>query len=1203
MADIWLPAGVLAALAGLFAILAGASAGWYVMVRRGRFNQDLLEVRTLLDRGDWRAALELVLRQRPAESAPPEPWHEQQVRLEGECLYAAAEAALRAGRFAPALEQYRAAAALIGLSDTEATRRVAEAMLAEARRLVVAEPDSTAAPELLRLVLDRQSPCPEATFWLGLSVFRRGDAQAGLAALKEAYEAIQPRQADTAFYYGAALLRTGQPREALRVLADANKLAPNCPLVGWQLGTALLATGGDVLLALRALQKATGPDGLPRYLDREGQIWTETMPAGSWVRNVTGQAMRRGVMYRCPLGFDRLNDVIPAARLSLAEAYTTSGRAVEAATLFGDLLKTTDTLPVRRGLGFALAKLERFDEALPHLRIAREREQPPTPRTTGTLALCLARAAGDRAASAREALAMVAAHSVRGDAEWARLVAAAFTAARDAGLTIGPNEVRELANVLTSTDATDATAAGTYDLLAGAAPDALPPEMAWLYVRAAQQHNVRASNDAVLFDRAFTDRERMKRFFVEREWDFEAAERLYLRRWLERSPGSYPTAPGRDYGRRTEALLLAEAKRAQGQGRPDNAREIAELALRAAPKSAAVHDRLAEIEYRLNDLARAIERLQAWRRLHPNDPRPLARLAVIYARQGRAGAALRKVRQALEKTRGVARIGLLVLGARFAVADGHPDEALPLLQECVSLDPKHTPALAALAAILWTSDDREQLARLSDHFARATADDRWFHYLASVTFFAAGRFEQAEAAVRVTIADPAVAAAAEHLLAQIRLRQQNLPEAIEALGRATERPDPATSDHAHALLGQAAWRTGDFATAVRAWVALPDDRRHALGLEDALSAAAFLSAVTALRANKAEEAVRGFRLAKQRGFDDPRVDGLLTTAELLAVRSVEPARALKRLEKAARGEPAPEVLQHLARAYRLQGRFEDARQVLDRLPGRDATADVQRGLTWLAEGQLVPAEKAFADAARHAPHNAAGVVNLFLCRLSLGRYELVRELLPRAAELAPPNWQGLLGQLRQLVTDPPAADDWKAEDDRRVVQFLHAIGRFDVVEALADRLIAARPRSPVVQALRFELVPLRAKDRIDRGDAPEALRLLTPEAEQGPRLVKHLLGLATCLRQDFARAVRHWAAALPSEGDDPRIQQNLALARGWQGDTGRSAGNWRRFLEHHEKLPEPPGVAKYHQRIAELVRERMRAERVTPRRESSSGAP
>src|SRR5262249_38792523 len=209
--------------------------------------------------------------------------------------------------------------------------------------------------------------------------------------------------------------------------------------------------------------------------------------------------------------------------------------------------------------------------------------------------------------------------------------------------------------------------------------------------------------------------------------------------------------------------------------------------------------------------------------------------------------------------------------------------------------------------------------------------------------------------------------------------------------------DPTTRDRALALRGQIAWRTGDFVAAVRSWVALPEDQRHALGLDNVLSGAAFLSALTALQANRPEEAVRGLRLAKQRGFDDPRVDGLLTAAELLAARAVEPARALKRLEEAARNEPAPEVLLHLAHAYRLQDRFDDARQALDRLSGPDALADVQRGLTWLAEGQIVPAEAAFASAVRHSPDNAAAVVNLFMCRLSLGRYELALELLPRAA--------------------------------------------------------------------------------------------------------------------------------------------------------------------------------------------------------------
>ena len=104
------------------------------------------------------------------------------------------------------------------------------------------------------------------------------------------------------------------------------------------------------------------------------------------------------------------------------------------------------------------------------------------------------------------------------------------------------------------------------------------------------------------------------------------------------------------------------------------------------------------------------------------------------------------------------------------------------------------------------------------------------------------------------------------------------------------------------LLGQQA---KDYADAVHAWVALPDERRREWHLDKVVRATAFLSALIALRGNRPEEAVRNFRLAKQYGFDDSRLDPLFTAAQLLAARDVEPARAVKRLEKAAAGDAAP----------------------------------------------------------------------------------------------------------------------------------------------------------------------------------------------------------------------------------------------------------------------------------------------------------
>src|SRR5581483_7951214 len=201
-----------------------------------------------------------------------------------------------------------------------------------------------ALPELLGLILARQSPCPEASFWLALAHLRRGATADGLAALMAAHDATGGRQVDTGLYLGALWLRAGQPRDALRVLSDANRLAPACPLVAWQLGVALTAAGGDVLLALRAFQKATAPDGLPKYLRSPHKLWAE-----SWVRNLAQRATARQVRFRCPLGLDRMEVVLRDARLALAEALVTCDRAEEAVPVFAELVKTYDVLPIRRG--------------------------------------------------------------------------------------------------------------------------------------------------------------------------------------------------------------------------------------------------------------------------------------------------------------------------------------------------------------------------------------------------------------------------------------------------------------------------------------------------------------------------------------------------------------------------------------------------------------------------------------------------------------------------------------------------------------------------------------------------------------------------------------------------------------------------------------------------------------------------------------
>src|SRR5207244_119273 len=102
---------------------------------------------------------------------------------------------------------------------------------------------------------------------------REGQTDLALASLRTAREATLGQVLDPPLYLGALLLREGQPQEALRYLSEANRLAPECPFVSWQLGMALVAGGGDNSLAARALQRAVGARGLSRWSKTPQRAW------------------------------------------------------------------------------------------------------------------------------------------------------------------------------------------------------------------------------------------------------------------------------------------------------------------------------------------------------------------------------------------------------------------------------------------------------------------------------------------------------------------------------------------------------------------------------------------------------------------------------------------------------------------------------------------------------------------------------------------------------------------------------------------------------------------------------------------------------------------------------------------------------------------------------------------------------------------
>src|SRR5262245_24738000 len=188
-------------------------------------------------------------------------WKGRLRNLEGECRQRAVDHALKGRRFEEALEEALASASLLALDAEEERARVVEAALAEVRRLFAQGdgPDETAAVEAVLgrvAALTAPSPPPEATFWQALCEVRRGHYEPALELLTRVYEAVGRQVIDPSLYLGFLLHRLGRPQDALRYLAEANRVDGSCAFVTWQMGVALVGSGGDSGLAMRALQRA-----------------------------------------------------------------------------------------------------------------------------------------------------------------------------------------------------------------------------------------------------------------------------------------------------------------------------------------------------------------------------------------------------------------------------------------------------------------------------------------------------------------------------------------------------------------------------------------------------------------------------------------------------------------------------------------------------------------------------------------------------------------------------------------------------------------------------------------------------------------------------------------------------------------------------------------------------------------------------------
>ncbi|MCC6420342.1 MAG: tetratricopeptide repeat protein [Gemmataceae bacterium] len=872
--------------------------GWLAFGRGPRMRRGLRRVGRLRQAGEWRPALALVrdLQLRVNQASV---WASRLRTAESACLSTAGAAAIAAGDYEKGLEYRLNAVALVGLGEAAVRAAVIEQMLAEVRRLFAGTAGNDTAPvhEMLTRVLLLQAACPEASFWKGLCHVREGSNELALNSFLEARgsDPAALTHLDPSLYVGGLLLRQGQPKEALRFFTEANRLDSNCPLVTLHLGRAMIEAGGDAQIAVRAMQRALGQRGLLIWASNPERLWVEGFPEGrSFVRKLAS-----AYRYVCPLWGADLHAILRDGQTALGHGLYRLGQFQESADVFTKLMgEAAPSVAVLRGLGLALARLGRYDQAFKHLRTAHELEEPKDRLTAGYLALCGAQGKParpeDKVRNVTWAVRVVSKFNAPGDREWADLLDQIFAEVRTLDIALPVEDHLYLCEHLLSVNATDPQAAAAYHHFQAAYPEALHAEYAWLYCRAAHLHDLTGPHALTLFARTFAEIDRAREFFAARGWDFDEVEYAFLAQAAAQEPGRFPEVFGPAYPSRGEAFLLARATRAEEAGHLDGALATAEVLHRLAPRSPQAFDLLARLHYRCGNPDQARELLQGWHELEPAATTPLLRLAVVLEQLGRPGECLESIRKALALMHGPARADAAFLGARLVLtslnrqgeaARNQPEALRPaveLLEECLRERPDHEQALWVLAAMRAVAGDRQQLATHAGAMNQPAAADARFHYLAGVARLAAGDYDGAIQASRRAAEDPTYALDSAYLAGWASLHRREPAAAAEAFRLVAKAADNPSASHAQAILGAVRFHEGVYEEAVHWWKALTAEKRRAWGFDDPLQKTMFLAALSAYQSGRYEQAAEKLREAGRLGLRDRRLGPLLMLSLLKA---------------------------------------------------------------------------------------------------------------------------------------------------------------------------------------------------------------------------------------------------------------------------------------------------------------------------------
>jgi tetratricopeptide (TPR) repeat protein len=858
--------------------------------RRGRAYR---RAQNLLEEGKWQPALELTTLFLPR--AGSEAWRKRLRQLAGECHQQGLDSALKARDFDEALAHAREVVELTRTTDNEPYLRLIEAALANVRSAFSGASDAASTPSVESAITRTRELAAttgvavpaEVDFWSALCVIRRGDLEGALPLLEALNNRIGKSIIDLPLYLGLLLHRLGRPQEALRHLAEANRIDAACPFVTWQMGVSIVAVNGDSGLALRALQRALSPRGFPLWLSHPERVWVEAFPEGkSFVRRLASKHP-----YVCPLLGD-LKTVIRQGQLALAQVYYRTEKFQEASDLYATLLQeSAPTAMLLRGYGLSLARLGHHDKAYKQLRIALEQEDPKDPFTAGYLAVCGALGKPtkpeDKARNINWALRLLARYPVEGNEEWANLVATVHSEARLLEMPVTVEDQLLACDALAAVKATDARAAATYGHLASTYPDALVPVHAWLYARAVCEHGVVSPADPEILSRVFAHADPARAYFAKVGWEFDEVEYVFLERSASRSPGRFPDVLGPDYAPKGEAFLLARSQKMEAAGNKGAAQKCAEVLLALHPSSLPGHDRLACLHYRRGDLDQASTLLGNLQRLAPTDYWPLVRQAVLEEERGNAARRAEAIDRALGLTTGQRRAAVAFLGARLSIRScqsgkGTPsaealERARSLLLNCLGDDPNHVDALWCLAAVRNVMGDREGLIGQAPLMDRPSVRDGRFHYLGAVCQLAAGDFGRVVELAKRSADDPSLSVDSHFLLGWAHWRLGDLNAACSSLQKVAQ-AGCASSDHARALLGGINLSRGAYQEAATWWTAIEPARRAQWQLDEPLQQTVFLSGLVDFQKERFEQAADKFREAGKLGVRDRRLGGLVNLA-------------------------------------------------------------------------------------------------------------------------------------------------------------------------------------------------------------------------------------------------------------------------------------------------------------------------------------